>query len=73
MKKLSQERMVTTILKRRKEKGFTQKDLSDRTGINRVMIGRMENKEYMPSIIQLEKLGEVLDFEVTDLFEEEPK
>ena len=37
------------------------------------MIGRMENKEYMPSIIQLEKLGEVLDFEVTDLFEEEPK
>ena len=73
MKKLSQERMVTTILKRRKEKGFTQKDLSDRTGINRVMIGRMENKEYVPSIIQLEKLGEVLDFEVTDLFEEEPK
>ena len=73
MKKLSQERMVTTILKRRKEKGFTQKDLSDRTGINRVMIGRMENKEYMPSIIQLEKLGDVLDFEVTDLFEEEPK
>ena len=73
MKKLSQERMVTTILKRRKEKGFTQKDLSDRTGINRVMIGRMENKEYMPSIIQLEKLGEVLDFEVTDLFEEEPR
>ena len=73
MKKLSQERMVTTILKRRKEKGFTQKDLSDRTGINRVMIGRMETKEYMPTIIQLEKLGEVLDFEVTDLFEEEPK
>lgn len=73
MKKLSQERLVTTILKRRKKKGFTQKDLSDRTGINRVMIGRMENKEYMPSIIQLEKLGEVLDFEVTDLFEEEPK
>ena len=73
MKKLSQERMVTTILKRRKEKGFTQKDLSDRTGINRVMIGRLENKEYMPSIIQLEKLGEVLDFEVTDLFEEEPR
>ena len=53
MKKLSQERMVTTILKRRKEKGFTQKDLSDRTGINRVMIGRMENKEYMLSLIHI--------------------
>ena len=35
------------------------------------MIGRIENKEYMPSIDQLERLGEVLDFEVTDLFIDE--
>ena len=32
------------------------------------MIGRIENKEYMPSIDQIERLGEVLGFEVTDLF-----
>ncbi len=35
------------------------------------MIGRAENEEFMPSIEQLQTLGEVLGFEVTDLFVEE--
>ena len=35
------------------------------------MIGRAENKEFMPSVEQLQTLGEVLGFEVTDLFVEE--
>ena len=37
------------------------------------MIGRVENMDYIPTIDQLQKLGEILDFEVTDLFEEEEK
>ena len=68
MKKLSQEKMIGTILSKRKALGLTQASLSEKTGINRVMIGRIENKEYMPSIDQIERLGEVLGFEVTDLF-----
>ena len=68
MKKLSQEKMIDTILSKRKALGLTQASLSEKTGINRVMIGRIENKEYMPSIDQSERLGEVLGFEVTDLF-----
>ena len=68
MKKLSQENMIDTILSKRKALGLTQASLSEKTGINRVMIGRIENKEYMPSIDQIERLGEVLGFEVTDLF-----
>ena len=68
MKKLSQEKMIDTILSKRKALGLTQASLSEKTGINRVMIGRIENKEYMPSIDQIERLGEVLGFEVTDLF-----
>ena len=68
MKKLSQEQMIDTILSKRKALGLTQASLSEKTGINRVMIGRIENKEYMPSIDQIERLGEVLGFEVTDLF-----
>lgn len=68
MKKLSQEKMIDTILSKRKALGLTQASLSEKTGINRVMIGRIENKEYMPSIDQFERLGEVLGFEVTDLF-----
>ena len=35
------------------------------------MIGRAENEEFMPSVEQLQTLGEVLGFEVTDLFVEE--
>ena len=68
MKKLSEEKMINTILSKRKALGLTQASLSEKTGINRVMIGRIENKEYMPSIDQIERLGEVLGFEVTDLF-----
>ena len=64
MKKLSGEKMVNTILSQRKALGYTQQTLSEKTGINRVMIGRIENKEYMPSIDQLERLGEVLGFVV---------
>ena len=62
--------MVETIKKLRKEKGLTQEQVSDGTGINRQMISRLENKEYMPSISQLEKLGELLGFELSDLLEE---
>ena len=60
--------MIDAILSKRKALGLTQASLSEKTGINRVMIGRIENKEYMPSIDQIERLGEVLGFEVTDLF-----
>lgn len=70
MKKLSQEKMAKTIKKLRKEKDFSQEQLSKETGINRLMIGRLEKKEYIPSISQLEKLGEVLGFEITELLEE---
>ncbi len=70
MKRLSQDKMVETIKKLRKEKGLTQEQVSDGTGINRQMISRLENKEYMPSILQLEKLGELLGFELSDLLEE---
>ena len=37
------------------------------------MIGRLEKSDYTPSIDQLQKLGEVLGFEVIDLFTEEEK
>lgn len=73
MKKLSTDKLVETILSLRKEKGYTQAQLSKASGINRTMIGRIENKNYIPTIEQLQTLGEVLDFEVTDLFVDETK
>ena len=68
MKKLSVDKMILTIRTKRKEMNLTQADLAKKTGINRVTIGRIENKEYTPSIEQLQRIGEALDFEPTDLF-----
>ena len=71
MKKISKKIVAETITEKRKEKKLSQAMLSEMTGINRSMIGRAENEEFMPSIEQLQTLGEVLGFEVTDLFVEE--
>ena len=68
MKKLSMDLLADTVIRQRKAKHLTQKQLSDLTGINRTMISRLEKKDYQPSIQQLETLGEVLDFEPVDLF-----
>lgn len=76
MKKLSMDKLVNTVINERKAKGLTQVQLAEATGINRAMIGRLENSDYIPSIDQLQRLGENLGFEVTDLFvgeEETPK
>lgn len=73
MKRLSTTLLADTVVRQRKEKHMTQKQLSDLTGINRTMISRLEKKDYQPSIQQLETLGEVLDFEPVDLFVEDKK
>ena len=68
MKRLSQEKMIEMVKELRKAKDLTQEQLSSVTGMNRQMIGR-----YMPSIPQLEKLAEVLGFNIPDLYvENEP-
>lgn len=71
MKKLSVEKLVNTVISLRKVKGLTQVQLAEATGINRAMIGRLEKADYVPSVDQLQSLGMVLGFEVTDLFTDE--
>lgn len=68
MKKFSSALLAKTVMQQRKAKNITQAALSQLTGINRSMIGRLEKETYIPSVEQLEKLSEVLDFEITDLY-----
>lgn len=68
MKRTSKEIIATAIATKRKEKSLTQALLSQKTGINRATIGRIENAEFMPSIEQLQTLADVLEFDITDLF-----
>ncbi|XCH79218.1 MAG: helix-turn-helix transcriptional regulator [Candidatus Dehalobacter alkaniphilus] len=68
MKKLSVSKLAEIVKTKREEKGLTQDKLSDLTGINRVLIGRIERENFIPSIAQLESLAHTLEFEVVDMF-----
>lgn len=63
--------MADTIISKRKDLKISQARLAEMTGMNRVMISRLESCIYTPSIDQLQAIAEVLGFEVVDLFEEE--
>nr|AKE79137.1 UDP-glucose 6-dehydrogenase [Streptococcus suis]AKE79162.1 UDP-glucose 6-dehydrogenase [Streptococcus suis] len=67
-KEFSQEFLKTIIFSKRKELGYSQQELSDFTGINRAMISKLEQGEYLPSIPQLLALSNVLEFEINSLF-----
>lgn len=71
MKKLSIQLLSDIILEKRKNRNISQEQLSKLTGINRLMVGRIEKKEYIPSIEQLQALAEALQFDITTLFVEE--
>lgn len=68
MKKLSTFKLANTVKVKREEKGLTQEQLSEVTGINRVMIGRIERENFIPSIAQFESLAKILEFDITDMF-----
>ena len=68
MKKLSTAILANLITTNRKKLSMTQQSLADATGINRSLISRMEKEDFLPSIPQLEQLGEVLGFDPTDVF-----
>ena len=68
MQKLSKSRLADTIARRRKEQNITQAELANITGINRALISRIEQQDFMPSIEQLENIGDALHFDITELF-----
>jgi len=68
MKKLSTIKLTEIIKIKREDKELTQDQLSELTGINRIMIGRIERQNFIPSIIQLQSLASTLEFEITDMF-----
>ena len=70
MKQLSQAILAQYVKDNRRVKGFTQELLCEKTGLNRATIGRIERMQFVPSIEQLEKLAEVLSFDVASVFVE---
>ncbi len=71
MKKLSQALLANVVSSKRREMNLTQQELSEKTGINRALLSRIEKQDYLPLIPQLEVLGDVLGFELEDVFTKE--
>lgn len=68
MKKLSTKLLADIVATKRKALGLTQAQLAEKTGINRAQLSRLEQEDYYPLIPQLEALGDVLGFELEDVF-----
>lgn len=73
MKTLSTKKLAETIIRLREQKNYSQGKLGDLTGINRIMIGRIEREDFIPSIIQFEALSNILGFDLQDMFVEKEK
>lgn len=68
MKNFSISKLAELTLTQRKLLGLTQQELSDKAGINRSMLCRLENQDYIPSLDQLTRLANTLQFDVADVF-----
>ena len=73
MKNFSISKLAEVVLKQRKLLNLTQQELADKAGINRSMLCRLENQDYVPSMDQLTRLANTLQFDVTDVFIEYSK
>ena len=71
MKKLSLELLSSIMQQKRKSNHLTMVELAKQTGINRTMLARIENLDYVPTIQQLEVLCDALNIDVVDLYKED--
>ena len=68
MKNFSISKLAEMILTHRKLLNLTQQELADKAGINRSMLCRLENQDYVPSMDQLTRLANTLQFDVAVVF-----
>ena len=69
MKHLSPEKLADLVVSRRKTKKLSQTELARRTGINRSLLSRLEQRDYHPSADQLLALMDALDFSLAEVTE----
>ncbi len=56
--------ILTSYINLRKERGITQQEIADRTGIKRTNVARIESGKNAPTIEVLVKLAAALDMEL---------
>ena len=70
IKHLSKELLADVVCDRRKKLKWSQEILSEKTGINRSVLSRLEKHDFSPSIDQLLLLSSVLGFDASDVLVE---
>ena len=68
MKQIILSQLSEIIKSERKAQGLTQLDVSNKTGLNRSMLSKIETAEYMPSLEQLSILCDALSIDPATLF-----
>lgn len=68
MKTLSTKALAEVVRNNRIAMHMTQNELAELTLINRSLISRLEKEDFLPSILQLEALGNALHFDLEDVF-----
>lgn len=56
--------LIAQIIKTRKEKGMTQKEVADKAGLTQQMVSRIESREYPPNYRNLIKIANALDSKI---------
>ena len=68
MKKFNRSLLVQDAKNKRKELKLSLIDLANKTKINRVLLGKFEKEEFIPSLSQYEIIAEVLGLDLVDYF-----
>jgi len=55
------DKIAITIANLRKEKGWSQTDLSDKSGVSREMVGKYERGKAIPSVDAAKKIADAFD------------
>ena len=71
MKHLSLKLLAETVSQKRKKLKLSQTALSEKVGMNRSILSRLEAGDYSPSVDQLLSLSSVLGFQVSDVLAED--
>jgi len=65
--------VAMTVLRQRKAKGYTQKDLAKKLGVSQAMVSRWENGDENFTIETLARIAIALDLELRSPFEYQEK
>lgn len=60
--------LIENLIKERKKKGLTQKDIAQKTGMTQQTVSRIEQYDVKPSLLNLLKYLKAVDLSINSIF-----